>query len=98
MDDGWIAVNSERGSGRATSIASGNSGVNQGDDSSPRGVGGREVNSVWGEDLLKGSQVIVRGGTDILYTDYIIPFQKRLEVGDDFEVTSDQTTRETEAT
>jgi hypothetical protein len=50
------------------------------------------------EDLLKSSKVIVRGGTDILYTDNIIPFQKSLEVGDDFEVTRDQTTRETEAT
>ena len=33
-----------------------------------------------------------------MHTDNIKPFQKRLEVGDDFEVTRDQTTRETEAT
>jgi hypothetical protein len=50
------------------------------------------------ENLLKSSKVIVRGGTDILYTDNIIPFQKGLEVGDDFEVTRNQSTRETEAT
>jgi hypothetical protein len=50
------------------------------------------------EDLLKSSKVIVRGGTDILYADNIIPIQKSLEMGDDFEVTRDQTTRETEAT
>ncbi len=98
MNDGRVAVNSERSSGRAISIASGNSGVNQGDDSSSRGVGGREVNSMRSENLLKSSKVIVRGGTDILYTDNIIPFQKGLEVGDDFEVTRNQSTRETEAT
>ena len=40
MNDGRIAVNSERSSGWAISIASGNSGVNQGDDPSSRGVGG----------------------------------------------------------
>jgi hypothetical protein len=33
-----------------------------------------------------------------LDTNNIIPIQKRLEVRDDFEVTGDQTTRETEAT
>ena len=98
MNDGRVAVNSERSSGRAIRIASGNSGVNQGDDSSSRGVGGREVNSMRSENLLKSSKVIVRGGTDILYTDNIIPFQKGLEVGDDFEVTRNQSTRETEAT
>ena len=98
MYDGRVAVNSERSSGGAISIASGNPGVNQGDDPTSRGVGGGEVNSMRSEDLLKSSKVIVRGGTDILYTDNIIPFQKSLEVGDDFEVTRDQTTRETEAT
>ena len=33
-----------------------------------------------------------------MHTDNIKPFQKRLEVGDDFEVTRNQTTREAEAT
>ena len=98
MYDGRVTVNSKRSSGGAINIASGYPGVNQGDDPTSRGVGGGEVNSMRSEDLLKSSKVIVRGGTDILYTDNIIPIQKSLEMGDDFEVTRDQTTRETEAT
>jgi hypothetical protein len=96
--DGRVTVNSKRSSGGAINVASGYPGVDQGDDPTSRGVSGGEVNSMRSEDLLKSSQVIVRGGTDILYTDNIIPIQKSLEMGDDFEVTRDQTTRETEAT
>jgi hypothetical protein len=53
---------------------------------------------VGGEDVSKGGKVVVGEGTNVLDTNNIIPIQKRLEVRDDFEVTGDQTSRETEAT
>ena len=62
------------------------------------GVSGGKMNRVRGEDVAEGGEVVVRRGTNILNTDNVISFQKRLEVGDDFVVTRYQTTRETEAT
>jgi len=95
--DSGPAINNEGSSRRTISVTSGNSRVNQGDDSTSRGVGGREMNSMRGKYLLESGKVIVRGSTNILNTNNIISIQKGLEMRDDLEVTRDQTTRETEA-
>lgn len=97
MYDSGPAINNEGSSRRTISVTSGNSRVNQGDDSTSRGVGGREMNSMRGKYLLESGKVIVRGSTNILNTNNIISIQKGLEMRDDLEVTRDQTTRETEA-
>ena len=91
-------INSEGSSRRASREASGNSRVYQSDNTPSGGVSGGKMNRVRGEDVAESSEVVVRRGTNILNTDNIISFQKRLEVGDDFVVTRYQTTRETEAT
>ena len=97
MYDSGPAINNEGSSRRTISVTSGNSRVNQGDDSTSRGVGGREMDSMRGKNLLESGKVIVRGSTNILNTNNIISIQKGLEMRDDLEVTRDQTTRETEA-
>ena len=97
MYDSGPAINNEGSSRRTISVTSGNSRVNQGDDSTSRGIGGREMNSMRGKYLLESGKVIVRGSTNILNTNNIISIQKGLEMRDDLEVTRDQTTRETEA-
>jgi hypothetical protein len=98
VNNGGVIVNDEGSCRRASRLTSGNSRVDQRDDTTSRRVGRREVNRVGGEDVSKGGKVVVGGGTNVLDTNNIIPIQKRLEVRDDFEVTGDQTTRETEAT
>ena len=96
--DGGGVINSEGSSGRAHRVTSGNSRVYQSDNTPSGGVSGGKMNRVRGEDVAEGGEVVVRRGTNILNTDNVISFQKRLEVGDDFVVTRYQTTRETEAT
>jgi hypothetical protein len=45
------------------------------DDSTSCGVGGGEVNSVRGEDVLKSGEVVVGGSTNILNADNIVPIE-----------------------
>jgi hypothetical protein len=78
---------------RFSSVTGGNPRVNQRDDTPSRGVGGREVNSVRREDVLKCSEVVVGRCANILNTHNVVSFQQGLEVRYDLEVTSNQTTR-----
>ncbi len=98
MYDSGDVINNEGSSGRAHRVTSGNPSVDQSDDTPSGGVSGGKMNRVRGEDVAESGEVVVRRGTNILNTDNIISFQKRLEVGDDFVVTRYQTTGETEAT
>ncbi len=98
VNNGGVVVNFEGSCRRASRLTSGNSRVDQRDDTPSRRISRREVNRVGGKDVSKSGEVVVRRGTNVLDTDNIIPIQERLEVRDDFEVTGDQTTRETKAT
>jgi hypothetical protein len=97
VNNGGVIVNDEGSCRRANRLTSGNSRVDQRDDTTSRRISRREVNRVGGEDVSKGVKVVVGGGTNVLDANHIIPIQKRLEMRDDLEVTRDQATRETEA-
>ena len=97
MNNSRKAIDREGSTRRVSSEIGGNPGVNQRDDTPSRGVGGREVNSVRREDVLKCSEVLVGRGTNILDTNNVVSFQQGLEVRNDLEVASNQTTRKREA-
>lgn len=78
-------------------MSGGYPGVNQCDDTTSCRIGGRKVNRVRCEDLLKCREVIVRRSTNILNADNVIPLKQRLEMRYDFVVASNQTAREGEA-
>ena len=88
MDDDRKAVDSVRGSGRTVGVRSGNSGVNQSDDTTSCRIIGREMHSVGCEDLLERGKVIVRRSTYILDADNIVSLKQRLEMRNDFVVAS----------
>ena len=50
-------------------------GVDDGDKATSRGVGGGKVDCVWREDVSECREVVVRGGTNVLSTDYFIPIE-----------------------
>jgi hypothetical protein len=97
VDDHGRAVNEVGGSRRTTGVGGGDPGMDQCDDTSSSGISGRKVNRVRCEDLLQRGEVVVRGGTNILRTDNVVSLKQRLEMRNDFVVTSYQTTREGEA-
>ena len=97
VDDHGRAVNEVGGSRRTTGVGGGDPGMDQSDDTSSSGISGRKVNRVRCEDLLQRGEVVVRGGTNILRTDNVVSLKQRLEMRNDFVVTSYQTTGEGEA-
>jgi hypothetical protein len=75
VNNGGVIVNDEGSCRRASRLTSGNSRVDQRDDTTSRRVGRREVNRVGGKDVSKGGKVVVGGGTNVLDTNNIIPIQ-----------------------
>ena len=80
MDDNRGAVNSVGGSGGAVGVRGGNPRVDQSDDTTSCGIGGREMHRVGCKNLLERGEVIVGRGTHILDTDNIISLKQRLEM------------------
>ena len=88
MDDSRGAVNSVGGSGGAVGVRGGNPGMDKCDDATSSRISSREMHRVGCENLLERSEVIVRGGTHILHADNVVSLKQRLEMRNDFVVTS----------
>jgi hypothetical protein len=71
--------------------------VNDSKNPAPGGIRGREMNSVWCEDLTQRVKVPIGGSTNILKANNTITFKKGLNVTEDLEEARGDTARQGEA-